>query len=92
MPFMKNAEGKIALVLETEVDALKKAGFKLLSEAEELAHREELNLKPELTSAAAQDEARVKAGVADALNGEVAKVEQTVAKAGKPKKDAKNAA
>lgn len=75
MPFMQNAKKQIALVYDNEVAALKKVGFKLLDAAEEEAHRLELKEKPELTSAAAQDAARVEAGVQTALTKASAAVE-----------------
>lgn len=89
MPFMKNAKGEIALILEPEVAALKKAGWKILDEAEEAAHRAELHLEPELTSEVSQEAARVKAGVYKVIGGEV---EQAVEDVAKPKKATKNAA
>lgn len=77
MPFVKNLKDKVCLALDTEVEPLVKKGWKVLTDAEEAAHREELKLKPELTSHASQEVARVKAGLYAALGAveaEVAKV------------------
>lgn len=85
MPFVKNLESKVCNALEPEVDALLKKGWKLLSAAEEALYREELKVKPELTSAAAQEAARIKAGLYTALN-QVEKAASTTAKAVTPAK------
>lgn len=91
MPFMKNLKDKICLVLEPEVETLLAKGWKVLTEAEEAIHREELRLKPELTSAAAQEEARIKAGLYKVLSGVEAAVESAT-KAATKKTAAKAAA
>lgn len=69
MPFMKNLKGKICQVLDPEVARLENEGWKILTDAEEAVYRETLALKQDLTSAVAIEEARVKAGLYDALNG-----------------------
>jgi hypothetical protein len=60
---MKNKAKTVILALETEVADLLDKGWKVLDEAEEVAHRALLHEKPELTSADAQETARVDAGV-----------------------------
>ncbi len=71
MPFIKNLKDKICLAFETEVAALEKVGWTILTDAEELIHREELRLAPELTSAASQEAARVAAGIYKVVTTEV---------------------
>lgn len=68
MPFVKNAENQVCLALEPELAGLIKAGWNVLNEAEEAAHRRELNLKQELTTYEGQEKARVEAGLYKVLN------------------------
>ena len=92
MPFVQNLKKEICNALEPEVALLVKKGWKVLTDAEEAIHRELLVAKPELTSAASQEAARLKVGLYDALS-QVEKVvkAETGAKTATPAKTATKA-
>jgi hypothetical protein len=76
MPLFKNLKDEVCQVLEPEVALVVKAGWKQLNEAEEAAYREGLKVDHALTSAAAIEEARVKAGLYSLVNEVVNKGEK----------------
>ncbi len=78
MPFLKNAEKQICQVYDNELKPLLAKGWKELTTLEEEGYRELLAAEHNLTSAAAIEEARVKAGVYKAL-GQAKSDVQTVA-------------
>jgi hypothetical protein len=69
MPFFKNLKEEICQVLDSEIELVKNAGWKELSQDEEVLYRQTLAATHELTSAASSEAARVKAGLYDLLSG-----------------------
>ena len=88
MPFFKNAKNEICQVLEPEIALVVKAGWKELTAAEEAAYRESLAAEHSLTSAAAIEEARVKAGLYKLAEGVIAQGEKVATDAANTAKQA----
>jgi hypothetical protein len=68
MPFFKNLKDEICQVLDSEIQLVKSAGWKELSQDEEVLYRQTLAATHELTSAASSEAARVKAGLYDLVH------------------------
>ncbi len=79
MPLFQNLKKEVCQVLEPEVQKVIDAGWKELTAKEEEAYRLLLSKEPELTSAVKIEEARVKAGLYEVLNGVKKAVESKVA-------------